>query len=480
MGSKRFWIILLICLAVSTILATTVTGVWYGNEHTLQVTLEGQQEIVLEYGQTYEEPGASATYFGGLLLNEPVAVEVTTSDTVDTATVGTYTLCYTAQYRGRERKAYRSVHVVDTQAPTITLVSDPEHYTFPNETYAEEGYTAFDDYDGDLTDRVERVETAEAVTYTVSDSSGNTVSVTRQIVYDDPVLPELNLQGESFVVISTGDDYKEPGYAATDNCDGDITDRVVVSGSVDTSKPGKYTLTYSVKDTYDNEVSDTRTVFVKERGVNKVNKPSDAQKVIYLTFDDGPGPETPRLLDILKKYNVQATFFVVNTRYISTIERTAREGHTVAIHTATHKFHEVYASEEAYFSDLYKMQDVIQNYTGQTPMLLRFPGGSSNTISRFNKGIMTKLTKSVEEKGFCYFDWNVDSDDAGRARSAEEVYSNVVSGIGQKKKSVVLMHDIKSYTIDAIEEIIVWGLDNGYTFLPLSADSPGCHHSVQN
>ena len=113
-------------------------------------------------------------------------------------------------------------------------------------------------------------------------------------------------------------------------------------------------------------------------------------------------------------------------------------------------------------------------------MLMRFPGGSSNTISSFNPGIMTRLTKAVEEKGFRYFDWNVDSNDAGGARTASKVYSNVVSGIGDKKAAVVLMHDIKSYTIDAIEKIIVWGLDNGYTFLPLTADSPTCHHGVNN
>lgn len=467
-------------MVAATILVALAAWNCIDNEYTMQVTLNGEREIILEYGQTYEELGASATFFGTRLQQEPVDVEITVSNEVDTGIVGTYTIRYMAQHKGCVGTAYRRVHVVDTQAPTITLVSDPEHYTLPTETYAEEGFSAYDGYDGDITAQVKRNATKDAVTYTVKDSSGNMSSVTRQIVYDDPIPPELHLKGESFVVISAGDDYKEPGYAAADNCDGDITGRVTVSGSVNTFKTGKYTLTYSVKDSYENAVSTTRTVFVKEREVKKINNTDNPQKVIYLTFDDGPGEETPRLLDVLKKYNVQATFFVVNTKYISTIQRTAQEGHTVAIHTATHKFKEIYASEEAFFQDLYKMQEIIENHTGQSPMLMRFPGGSSNTISSFNPGIMTRLTKAVEEKGFQYFDWNVDSNDAGGARTASKVYSNVVSGIGDKKAAVVLMHDIKSYTIDAIEKIIVWGLDNGYTFLPLTADSPTCHHGVNN
>ena len=207
---------------------------------------------------------------------------------------------------------------------------------------------------------------------------------------------------------------------------------------------------------------------------------SNAEKIIYLTFDDGPGPETERLLDILKKYNVQATFFVVNTAYISTIQRAAQEGHTIAMHTMTHRFKEIYASEEAFFADLYGMQAVIQSYTGTAPMLMRFPGGSSNTISSFNEGIMTRLTQQVTEKGFVYFDWNVDSKDAGGASSPLEVFNNVTYSVSNKTESVVLMHDIKSYTVDAIEPIIVWALENGYTFLPLTETCPTCHHPVHN
>ena len=364
-----------------------------------------------------------------------------------------------------------------------TLVSDPGKYTLPNATYEEEGFSATDSCDGDLTALVQRTQTREAVTYTVTDSSGNTTTVQRPIVYNDPEAPVLSLVGGNRVILRLGQEYVEPGYKATDNCDGDLTGQVSVTGYVDGNTLGDYVLMYTVVDAYNNLTSVSRTVTVQAPSKPLVN-PSVVNpdgKVIYLTFDDGPGPRTPELLDILAKYNVKATFFVVNTKFINTIARIAREGHTVGIHSTTHKFNEIYVNEDAYFHDLYTMQDIIRSFTGQESTILRFPGGSSNTVSaNYNKGIMSRLTQQVHEKGFRYFDWNVDSKDAGGAKTATQVYNNVVRGIGTKQYSIVLQHDIKGYSIDAVEGIIVWGLQNGYTFLPLTQDSPICQHNIKN
>lgn len=453
------------------------------NVYTLRVSLNGERDITMVYPETYTEQGAVAQLSGTVFQKEPVDVEVSVSGAVESKQLGRYLIKYTASYKGVVGTAYRLVRVVDSQAPVIELVADPEHYTLPTETYQEEGFSAYDDYDGDLTDSVVRTETREAVTYTVEDASGNVSTVLRPIVYKDPVPPEIVLKGAATVTIKEGQSYKEPGFTATDNCDGDLTGKVTVTGSVNKYVAGYYTLVYSVKDAYDNLTSVTRTVCVEGSSGGSATPPQvviPTGKVIYLTFDDGPGPRTPELLDILKKYNVKATFFVVNTRYIDTIKRTAAEGHTVAIHTASHVFDEVYASEEAYFNDLYKMQGIIKDLTGVETTLLRFPGGSSNTVSNFNKGIMTRLTKLVVDKGFQYFDWNVDSKDAGGASTAEQVFNNVVWGIGKKNTSIVLQHDIKGFSIEAVEKIIVWGLNNGYTFLPLQANSPGAHHGVNN
>lgn len=470
-------------LAVGLIILGVVTGITCANQYVIEVVPRGEEEITLEYGTAYEELGATATACGTLLHKECKPVEVQIQTDGDLTQVGTHLVQYVARYEDSVGTAYRKVNVVDTQAPQIQLVADPEKFTFPNETYIEEGYTALDNCDGDITSTVLRSQTREEITYTVADSSGNCTTVTRPIVYNDPVPPVLVLNGDSEVSIGKGRQYREPGYTATDNCDGDITDRVTVTGNVDRTTPGNYTLTYTVKDSYENTVSVSRTVCVEKTPGDPIPAPEvivPDGKVIYLTFDDGPGPRTPELLDILKKYNVKATFFVVNTGYIGTIKRAAEEGHSIAIHTKTHNFRKIYASENAYYEDLYAMQDIITAHTGKVTTLLRFPGGSSNTISRFNWGIMSRLTKSVVDNGFQYFDWNVDSNDAGGASTANEVFNNVINGVSKRQTSIVLQHDIKGFSIDAVERIICWGLENGYTFLPLDPTSPGCHHGVNN
>jgi peptidoglycan/xylan/chitin deacetylase (PgdA/CDA1 family) len=206
-------------------------------------------------------------------------------------------------------------------------------------------------------------------------------------------------------------------------------------------------------------------------------------KVIYLTFDDGPSDYTQKLLEVLKKYEVNASFFVVKTSRMDLLDDIVMDGHSIGIHSKSHRYEKIYANEDAYFEDLYTIQDLVAQYTGIKTMLMRFPGGSSNQVSmQYNDGIMTRLTKAVQDQGFQYFDWNVSPGDADTVETKEEVVENVIKGIQSNKKSysVVLQHDIKDYSVDAVEEIIIWGLENGYTFLPLDMTSPTCHHYVKN
>ena len=445
----------------------------------LQFALRGEAIMSVEYCTAFVDPGVTAV-MKNVNNGEETPLEVSVNGYVDTGKIGTFILQYAVTTAEGISALQRQVDVVDTKGPVITLVTDPNKFTVPGQPYEEEGYTAKDNHDGDVTASVVRVEENGVVTYTATDSFGNTTTVTRTIVYKDPVPPVLTLSGSDFVVIDQGTEYKEPGYTATDNTDGDLTDKVQVTGTVDTQTPGSYTLTYTVTDSYENQTTVTRTVFVKDSTVEMVNDPTTGDKFIYLTFDDGPGPYTETLLDILAKYNVKVTFFVVNTPYVDLIEREAKEGHTVAVHTATHVFDEIYASTDAYFADFYKMQGIIQQYTGTATNMLRFPGGSSNTISSFNKGIMTKLVAELEKKNMVYFDWNVDSNDAGGAKTPEAVFENVKTGVDGITNSVVLMHDIKEYTVESIERLIIWALENGYTFRALTPEGPTCHHKVFN
>lgn len=220
----------------------------------------------------------------------------------------------------------------------------------------------------------------------------------------------------------------------------------------------------------------------KADGNGVLTQPS---RIIYLTFDDGPGPYTNELINILDRYNAKATFFVKPNRseYNYCLRRAHQSGHAIGNHTYSHNYSYVYSSTYNFWSDIEKADDVIRQYTGQGTKLIRFPGGSSNTVSmNYSYGIVSTLARQMTERGYAYFDWNVDSNDAGGATTSGEVYRNIINGVSANGStpSVVLCHDIHYYTVNAIEDVIRWGQNNGYIFLPLTTASPTAHHSIAN
>lgn len=205
-------------------------------------------------------------------------------------------------------------------------------------------------------------------------------------------------------------------------------------------------------------------------------------KIIYLTFDDGPSIYTDEILDILDKYNIKATFFVVCSKNLSEYSKKyVEKGHTIGLHSCTHKYSDIYSSEESYFNDLNKLSNIIEESSGYKSKYVRFPGGSSNTISKFNKGIITRLSNMLSEKGYKYYDWNIDSNDAGGANK-EQIYSNVIGTLENNDRniSMVLMHDTKIATKDALDEVIKKALEMGYTFGNINDYTPEVHHYINN
>ena len=546
-----FAIIAVMALAYYLTNYTTYTLTWS----------DDSQEITLEYGVDTEIPQVTAICKGNMLHRNGIPVTATIDGEVDFTQLGDYQVTFTATFQGETVSGTKIIHVVDTLPPEITLVSDPEHFTSPVGTYEEEGYTATDIHDGDVTSMVVAEEKDGKVYYSVTDASGNTATAEREIIYKDviaPVItlnegenyraqlgqdfvdpgfcatdecdgditanvkvtgavnghsegtysltyqvadssgnettvtrnititdiagPVLTLNGSKDLYIKIGESYSEAGFSAIDTIDGDLTSQVSVSGSVDTSKMGSNTITYTVTDSHGNITTATRHVFVyRKQAVSATENPGD--KVIYLTFDDGPYKHTARLLDVLDKYGVKATFFVTNQfpSYQNMIGESYRRGHTIALHTYNHKFNEVYASIDSYFADLGKIQNIVYAQTGTEATIVRFPGGTSNTVSRkYCKGIMSQLAKDISYYGYFYCDWNVDSKDAGGAKSAEAVANNVIAGVQKHNVSIVLQHDIHSYSVDAVEKIIFWGLENGYTFLPMKESTPMVHFAPQN
>ena len=446
------------------------------------VPLDGT-ETEIAYGEVYQDPGGEVRLVGKLWFREgiPVSAEVIAEHDVNVDVVGQYPVKYSSKWLFWEMEATRTVHVVDRIAPVITLHSLEDHLTIVGETYEEEGYTAVDEYDGDITDRVAATEENGVVTYRVSDASGNEAVVQRQIRYHDPIFPTITLSGDT-VIMEAGETYEEPGYTAWDNGNGDITDWVEIVSNLNPYLAGNYQVTYIVSDGFGNETRVYRDVTVTAKARPQPVIPKE--KVIYLTFDDGPSEYTKQLLDVLKRNNVQATFFVCDTEHIELLESIVSAGHTIGVHSETHNYRRVYDSVDAYFDDMLWMRKRIYETTGVETNLVRFPGGSSNTVSKFNPGIMTTLTQAVEDCGFTYFDWNVDSDDAVGAKTTAEVLTNLKKGIRRAMKdhgyALVLQHDTQEFSIQAVEEIIKWGKANGYKFLTLQENSPTSHHDVSN
>ncbi len=369
-----------------------------------------------------------------------------------------------------------TITIVDKEVPSISLTGNNPAYVCPNKEYDEEGYIATDNYDGDITSNVNITNSDNIIFYSVKDSSNNEEKVQREIIYKDIDKPVITLTGSESESIYQYSNYIESGYTAIDNCDGDITSNVIASGSVDTNVIGKYTINYKVSDSSGNEDSITREVIVKRRPVY------GRDGAIYLTFDDGPSYLTKQILDILDEENIKATFFVT---YGSEYVKLAYEkGHTIGLHTYSHDYSYVYSNEDNYFNDLSKVSNSVYNIIGIRSNIIRFPGGSSNTVSRnYSSGIMSKLVEDVESKGYIYFDWNVDSNDAGGdGGNSLNIYNNVINGLSHNKTNIVLMHDSASHigTVNALRNIIKYGKDNGYEFKAITSDTPIVRHYVNN
>ena len=210
--------------------------------------------------------------------------------------------------------------------------------------------------------------------------------------------------------------------------------------------------------------------------------PSLPEKWVCLTFDDGPSKTTPEVLAALDAAGVHGTFFVVatdyNEKYLPLLTQAAAAGHQIALHSASHEYSDIYRSSAAYWKDIALLKQRIAPYVdAESIRYLRFPGGSTNTVSRRygGKGLMPQLKTEVEQRGWQWVDWNVCAEDAvGGHPSADTIYRNVVRETGEQTHCVVLMHDSATThtTAEALPDIIRWYADNGYTFLTVAEALP--------
>lgn len=211
---------------------------------------------------------------------------------------------------------------------------------------------------------------------------------------------------------------------------------------------------------------------------------NDENKIIYLTFDDGPSENTIKILDILDKYEISATFFVVGPSYKAKndlLKEIINRGHTLAIHSYNHIYSQIYSDQEEFFQDFNLCLKWIKSMTNVEPLLYRFPGGSSNTIA--NKDLIMQIIITLENQGYKHVDWNVDSLDSKYNNDSSIIKNNVANGIKLNEENkiytqTILMHDNtkKVGTIYSLPTIIEFCLSKGYQFKTLTIDSPLIQH----
>lgn len=205
----------------------------------------------------------------------------------------------------------------------------------------------------------------------------------------------------------------------------------------------------------------------------------DGRKVVYLTFDDGPSHNTERILDILDEYNVKATFFTIGNEaeeFVDVYKRIIEDGHSLGMHSYSHKYSEIYKSVEAFDADFNKVSGYIESVTGVAPKLYRFPGGSSNLVSAIP---MENFIRYLNEKNVTYFDWNVSAQDAeGKELPVETMLDNIFKDINKKDICVVLMHDSDDLgtTVDMLPELLKRLVEMDAVILPITENTTLIQH----
>ncbi len=390
--------------------------------------------------------------------------------TVNTKKLGEYTITYT--YKKKQTEA--RIQVVDTKAPELKLkkvttdtVGDVKDKDFIQS--CKDGSKV----KTELRIRKESKDAGEyKVTVTATDAVGNTTSETTTLVRkEDHTKPKIGKLKKISIV--AGDEFALDDVSVSDDLDPKPSIKIDDS-KVDYTTTGSYTITYTAKDRSGNTAKKKRTIDIIQRDVDKYDK------IVYLTFDDGPSKNTKEVLKVLDQYDVKATFFVTGNHaeedYKYMMEA-YKAGHTIGLHSDTHDY-SIYTSEETYFKDLHDIDKKVKNYTGEHSRVIRFPGGSSNTVSEnYSYGLMDDLCDEVHKEGYEYFDWNVDSRDA----SGTDVPVNVLikNSTGSDLPYInILFHDsdTKSTTAKALPKIIKHYKKKGYVFLPLTPGSYPVHH----
>ena len=425
-----------------------------------------ENPVILEINQSYD-PGSFIKE-----VKHAQRDDIKINGTFDTKQLGKNKLIYdlkghhfTLTYEVKDTKA----PVVKTKNVTITIGDKVEAKDFIKKIDDETKTTITFKKDYSF-DKIQDLK----VELIITDEGSNTTNAkaTLHILEKDKKAPVFKGLDDVTIYQDTNFDFYQ-GVEAIDERDGKVDFSVDIS-KLDKHVLGTYKVYYTAKDNAGNIAKKARKVTIKK---------ANNDKIIYLTIDDGPSANTPKVLDILDRYHVKATFFVTGQfpSYLNYIKVAYQKGHAIGLHTYSHDYGSVYASEDAYYRDLNKISDIVYKQTGQRSHIIRFPGGSSNTISSFNPGIMSRLTSSVRAKGYQYFDWNGSNGDGNSALPASTLIREAKS-YGGISPLMMLTHDHAGShaSVEALPAIIEYYQSLGYTFKTVNINTSGFHHGVNN
>ncbi len=286
-----------------------------------------------------------------------------------------------------------------------------------------------------------------------------------------PIPASLSLEGGEELDWPCGVPFEDPGFAAVDQGGAERSADVVTEGEVICWKTGSYDLSYCFIDAHGKEHSASRRV-----NVVPVQLPEEVptEKVIYLTFDDGPCANTPRILELLDKYDAKATFFIIakeNNEYNYLLPEMEAKGHSIGVHCYEHSYGDIYASEEAFFEDFMAAQAIYYENLGHYASLSRFPGGGATASSYFYKNLeggFEQVEQRLLDMGVRYFDWNIQESET----STLDTYYIFRNYAPKFDMPIFLQHDARDYSIAALEDMLIWGKENGYEFCAITDSTP--------
>jgi len=318
----------------------------------------------------------------------------------------------------------------------------------------------------------------------VEDEYANKSEKSAYVLVEEKDTEVPTIQGIEKMTILVGDQINlKEGVIVRDDHDKNPILKIDDS-KLNVTKEGEYEVYYHVEDHNGNKEVYVRQIEVLSQYANR-EAVKDGIKTCYLTFDDGPSENTKKILDILDRYHIKATFFVTGTspEHFKYIKEAHQKGHVIGLHTFSHDYEKIYSSLSAYIQDLNQIKEVVYQQTGTDTKYIRFPGGSSNLVSKkYNIGIMKRLTHKVIDLGYQYYDWTSINGDGENIKTVQGLKKKAIEEIEGKEDIMFLMHDSKSCdnTVKVRPSILDYLIKNGYQFETIHQNSPTFHHTVQN